>query len=91
MTDEKPQNYCCVCGREVPRLPVKDLVARGAAIVRETDGQLICFCIGRHTKKEIEMAMTGAPTFRRASDLPRSAHELYLESMKVKSNCGDRA
>jgi hypothetical protein len=65
---ELPHFICCVCGARLPNLPRSYFIEAGCALKRN-DEQYIFFCINRHTKEEIAVAVTGVPKFKTAAEL----------------------
>jgi hypothetical protein len=58
------QMTCAVCGARLPVLSSKDEYVEKGCGVRLPDGSYRFFCIGRHTKEEIDTAIHRIkPTF----------------------------
>ena len=51
-----PRRYCCVCGTLLPDIGRQELIERGAGTI-QGDGTYRFFCIGLHTKDEINEAI----------------------------------
>lgn len=67
---EPAECICCVCGARLPHLSKGHMIELGCALKRNDD-QYVFFCINRHTKEEIAIAITGVPRFKKASDIKK--------------------
>ena len=84
MTELK--RLCCVCGATLPYFPAEEMIRKGCA-VRRGDGQILFFCINRHTDDEIVSAVWGLPRFHTAGEIPRTVIDPCQSCQYQKQAC----
>lgn len=60
-------HVCVVCGAPLPDLgPVKNYLEKNCAIKIAGTGQVLFFCLARHTAEQVKEAAAGVPCFQTA-------------------------